>query len=182
MDRLAFMGESGSGKDFLTDILKNKGYKRISFSDSLKEIASSIYPWLEKDYPPFEKEQPLNIVTEYNQKITLTPREIWLKLNFLRDIDDNIFIRILENKLKTLDKVIISDIRTKGEYEFCLKNNFKVIYIDPIKKIYEPNDFDDYVRSKKGETEYYFLNKFDGELEFRMYLQNITKGIKDGNI
>lgn len=51
--KIAFMGISGSGKDFLANyLISNYGFIRLSFSDQLKKLANYIYPWMEKDYPP----------------------------------------------------------------------------------------------------------------------------------
>lgn len=46
--RIAFMGVSGSGKDYLSNyLINNYDFIRLSFSDQLKKLAHHIYPWLE---------------------------------------------------------------------------------------------------------------------------------------
>lgn len=170
---VAMTGISGSGKDYLVNYLvQEKGYIRVSFSDQLKELAHKIFPWFEIDYAPIVKETPLNIVTSMGEEIKLTPREIWLKLNFLRDIEDLLFIRMLEEKIERITdktpeaKIIISDIRPQIEWNWCKRNNIKCIYIEPSKLIYEPNDFDKVVHSYKESADFIFENKFNGIEDF----------------
>lgn len=43
--KIAFMGRSGSGKDFLANyLISNHDFIRLSFSDQLKKLANYIYP------------------------------------------------------------------------------------------------------------------------------------------
>lgn len=175
--KLAFTGIAGSGKDFLVNHLIKQGYTRVSFSDQLKKLATVIYPWLKKDYPPFEKEQPLNIILPSGEKITKTPREIWLHLNKLRDIEDGIFLRMLEAELNLLSvpNIVISDIRPKLEWDWCRKNGFTTIYIEPLKEIYKPNDFDKQVLVYKEQSDYIFENDFNGIEKFKKFIQTIKE-------
>lgn len=173
---IALTGISGSGKDYLVSYLVNElGYTRVSFSDQLKEIAHIIFPWFEKDYPPMIKEQPLNITTQTGEFIEFTPRQIWLKLNSLREIENFIFIRMLEDKIKSMDtnKIVISDIRPQIEWDWCRKMGFKTIYIEPLKNIYEPNDFDNQVLGYKEQADYVFENDFTGLNKFKKFIEGI---------
>jgi len=104
MNKIAIMGVSGSGKDYIVDIMKkNYGFCRVSFSDQLKKLSTMIYPWLNKDYSPDLKELPLNItIQETGEYITDTPRQIWLKLNKMRDIEDGLFVRMLSQETSLL--------------------------------------------------------------------------------
>jgi len=179
--KLALMGVSGAGKDYFAKyLIENYGYTRISFSDQLKRIASSIFDWLEEDYPPELKEKPLNVVTSLGEKITLSPREIWLKMNFLRDIEDGIFVRKLTEELKRLEKkgvenILISDIRTPPEYKWCRENGFTIIRIDADKTIHKEHDFDKQIYNFT--PDYVFKNNFNGVEEFKNFLKlnNIIK-------
>jgi hypothetical protein len=179
---IALTGISGSGKDYLVSYLVNElGYTRVSFSDQLKEISNMIYPWLEKDYPPIVKEQPLDVTTSIGEHITKTPRQIWLKLNMLRDIEDGIFIRMLEEKLVAMgspDKIVISDIRPQLEWDWCKKMGFTTIYIDPLKLIYEPNDFDKQVLTYKDQADYVFENDFKGLNKFIQFMKDVNENKK----
>jgi hypothetical protein len=175
--RIALTGISGAGKDYFGKALINEGYYRVSFSDQLKMIGSQIFNWLERDYEPEVKEKPLDIITSTGEKINFTPREIWLKLNKLRDIENGLFIRKLEEEMKLLrvEDILITDIRTKEEYDWCVRNDFKTIRIVPLKEvIHKTNDFDKQLDDVK--FMYEFENKFDGDtsefLEFIETLEN----------
>ncbi|EKF9085103.1 adenylate kinase, partial [Vibrio cholerae] len=104
--KIAFMGVSGSGKDFLARYLIDEhNFIRLSFSDQLKKLANHIYPWMEKDYSPEEKTLPINITLSTGESIKNTPRDIWLHLNKLREIEDRIFIRMLSEELTNLEEI-----------------------------------------------------------------------------
>ncbi|MCR9758528.1 adenylate kinase, partial [Vibrio parahaemolyticus] len=103
--KIAFMGISGSGKDFLASyLISNHNFIRLSFSDQLKRLANHIYPWMKKDYAPEEKTIPINITLSTGESINHSPRDIWISLNKLRKIEDKIFIRMLSEELKALEK------------------------------------------------------------------------------
>lgn len=176
--KIAFTGIAGSGKDFLVNYLvQEQGYTRVSFSDQLKKLSKLIYPWMEQDYPPFEKEQPLNITLSSGELITKTPREIWIHLNKLREIEDGLFLRMLQDELKSLntDKIVISDIRPKIEWDWCKNNGFTTIYIEPLKQLYEPNDFDKQVLLYKEQADFIFNNDFNGIEQFQQFIKEINE-------
>jgi len=165
--KIAFMGVSGSGKDYIVDVAKkNFEFTRFSFSDQLKKLGAKIYPWLESDYPPEEKEKSLNIkIPETGEVITKSPREIWLELNKMRNVEDNLFVRMLAHEiwLTQVDRLVISDIRTQNEYDWCVENDFTIIAIKGDAK-HPENSFDDWVRDMidMGEYDFEFTNEFDG--------------------
>lgn len=178
--KIAFTGISGSGKDYLVShLVKNYEFNRVSFSDQLKKLGTKIYPWLERDYPPIDKEKPLNLTLSSGEVITKSPREIWLKLNNLRNIENGIFVRMLGEQLKMLhvDNIVISDIRPQLEWDWCKKEGFTTVYIEPLKKIYEPNDFDSQVLPYKEQADYIFENDFNGLEKFDEFI----KGVLDEN-
>jgi len=177
MVKIAFMGVSGSGKDYIVDILKNEyGFVRFSFSDQLKKLGAKIYPWLKPDYPPEEKEKPLNLlIEETGEVITKTPREIWLSLNKLRDVENELFVRMLadEMSLVHVDNYVISDIRTQNEYDWCVDNGFQIVAIKGEAK-HPKNDFDNWVREtiSDGKYDYEFTNEFDGKEKIRTFIEH----------
>ncbi len=184
--KISLTGISGSGKDFLVSHLtKELNYTRMSFSDQLKKLAKLIYPWMEQDYPPLTKEQPLNLTLASGEIITDTPRQIWLKLNSLRDVEDGLFLRMLEEEINLLTNpnimtfisepnIVISDIRPQLEWDWCKKNEFTTIYIEPQKEIYTPNDFDKQVLTYKDKADYVFKNNFNGLDEFKEFIKSIS--------
>lgn len=190
--KIALMGISGAGKDyFVSHLVKEQNYIRLSFSDQLKKIASQIFDWFEKDYPPELKEKPLNIETELGEKITLSPREIWLKMNFLRDIENDLFVRKLLEEMNSLkrkyektiefgeipdfnpENIVISDIRTLPEYKMCKERGFKIIRIDAEKTIHNKHKFDEQIFD--FEPDYVFKNEFDGIEKFDKFIKNILE-------
>jgi len=180
--KIAFVGEAGAGKDFITEILTSDfNFVRVSFSDQLKKLGAKIYPWLKKDYSPKEKELPLNITIENGEKINLSPREIWLNLNCLRKNQNTLFISMLESELKNLlvEDIVISDIRTEEEYNWCRKNGFSVIYIKNENSIHEENSFDDYARSLENKCDYIFNNDTYGKDKFFKFFNEVKNDLKD---
>jgi len=173
--KIALTGISGSGKDFFTEhLVKQYGFKRYSFSDQLKIKASKVFDWLEVDYPPEVKENPLGITTSTGEVINLSPREIWLKMNFLRNIEDNLFISGLKQQMErdNLDKIIISDIRTENELEFCKKEKFTLIKIKPMKNvIHKKHSFDNQLIEYEDKF-IIFENNFNGVESFDLFLKN----------
>ena len=180
-NKIALTGVSGSGKDFFVEhMVKKYGFERVSFSDQLKKIATCIYPWMKEDYEPYEKERPLNLRIDEETVITKSPREIWLFLNKLREIDDNLFLRHAKKEIDEIlernGKVVISDIRPQIEFDYCKKNNFTIIYIEPMKNIYNMNDFDKQVLKYKKEADYVYENYFNGIEDFDQFINFIIKG------
>jgi dimeric dUTPase (all-alpha-NTP-PPase superfamily) len=126
---LVLTGEKFSGKDTLArGIIREFGFRRISFSDQLKTIANTVFPWLNLDYPSELKEVPLNI-----DGITLSPRQIWERMDFLREIDPHIYANRVKGILgaiaefydpsdeNAIRNLVITDLRTKEEYEMLVK-------------------------------------------------------------
>jgi len=189
--KIALTGRAGSGKDYFGEVLKEFNYKRFSFSDQLKKLANCIYPWMKKDYLPEEKEQKFTYETSIGEKIEIVPREVWLKLNFLRDIEDGIFVRMLNDEIEKYQKeiqkefefgslpnkkeIFISDLRTPIEYEYVKNNGFKIIKIISDKSIHKKHSFEDTIDT--FDVDYIFHNDFSGKEKIRKFI----KGILDEN-
>lgn len=176
--KIAIMGVSGSGKDFLVDVLKDEyDFVRFSFSDQLKKLGTMIYPWLEADYPPEVKELPLNItVPETGELITDSPRQIWLKLNKMRDVENELFVRMLAHQIELVraEKFVISDVRTQNEYDWCKKNGFTFVMVKAENPKHPVNSFDDWVRDIEtmGHYDYEFDNDFSGKEPIRRFIDS----------
>lgn len=178
MMKLAFMGVSGAGKDFIVDIAKEEyDCSRFSFSDQLKKLGAKIYPWLKADYSAEEKELPLNYtIPETGEVITDTPRQIWLKLNKLREVENELFVRMLAEQINvtSVDHYVISDVRTQNEYDWCKANGFIFVMIKAENPHHPENSFDDWVREieAKGLYDYEYNNTFDGKESIRTFLDS----------
>ncbi|MFQ2107886.1 adenylate kinase [Aeromonas media] len=177
--KVALMGVSGSGKDYLAKhLISEHGFIRFSFSDQLKKLAHYIYPWLDIDYQPETKTLPLNITLSTGEKILSSPRDIWLSLNSLRHIEEQIFIRMLSEEINTLNhacekNIIITDIRSTNELLWCKKNNFAIIYIEREGNDYEKYEIDKYVIENKSKSDYTFNNASCGTGAFDMFFQEV---------
>lgn len=179
--KIAFMGVSGSGKDFLANyLISNHGFIRLSFSDQLKKLANYIYPWMKKDYSPEEKMLPLNVSLPTGELICHSPRDIWLSLNSLRDIEEKIFIRMLSEELKILEdnskinkKIIITDIRSNAEFMWCKNNQFIIIHIERESNNYKEYDIDKHVIENKIKSDYHFSNNENGIDSFKRFFEEV---------
>ncbi|SPZ54541.1 Uncharacterised protein [Serratia quinivorans] len=179
--KIAFMGRSGSGKDFLANyLISNHDFIRLSFSDQLKKLANYIYPWMKKDYTPDEKMSPLNLALPTGDLISHSPREIWLSLDKLRGIEEKIFIRMLSEELKLLEddgesnkKIIITDIRSNEEFAWCKNNKFTIVHIERKNNNYKKYDIDKYVDENKSKSDYHFDNSTTGLGNFETFCKKV---------
>lgn len=149
MVRVALYGRSGVGKDYIVSkILEDNYTRRLSFSDQLKEITHNAFKdFMKYDYLPKDKEKPLNTKTSLGELITLSPRDIWLKMNFLREIESKIFIRMLDYELCSLENMgltdfVITDVRTPDECEYVLSKGFDLVQIVNKETLHKENEFD----------------------------------------
>lgn len=182
--KIAFMGVSGSGKDFLADyLISNHNFIRLSFSDQLKKLSKYIYPWMEEDYPPERKMLPLNITLSTGESIHHSPRDIWLNLNNLRNIEEKIFIRMLSDEIQLLEKtrnsennIIITDIRSNEEFLWCKENHFTIVHINRNDNNYETYDIDRHVIENKSKADYQFNNDTKGIIRFKSFFEKVLCG------
>ncbi|SNW62076.1 deoxynucleoside monophosphate kinase [Orpheovirus IHUMI-LCC2] len=142
MDIIAVVGFSGSGKDTFSDhLVKNHGYKKIAFSDKLKDIVSLLFNWdrqalsgttlegrkwrenvdhhwtkLLKDSPLFYNKQiaPENNEENNDVKVDITPRLILQKFGtelFRDKVHQYFWVYCLISSLEPGNKYVISDCR-----------------------------------------------------------------------
>jgi dephospho-CoA kinase len=109
MVRIAFSGRMTSGKttasNMVLDILPNT--VKLSFSTRLKELATELYGMVEKD-------RPLLL-------------ELGLKL---REVDPEVFVNVMKNRLVNNKNIVIDDLRLPNEYKMLKKNGFIIIRLD----------------------------------------------------
>lgn len=134
---------------------------------------------MEKDYPSEEKTLPLNISLSTGELISYSPRDIWLSLNKLREIEEKIFIRMLAEELKFLEsnntvnerRIIFTDIRSNEEFIWCKNNNFTIIYIERVANDYKKYEIDNHVIENKEKADYHFHNNTSGIDSFKLFFE-----------
>lgn len=121
-------GRKYSGKDTFASSIFPLGFTRLSFSDQLKRITNNIFPFVSLDYPQVDKDTKL-----FNNG-TLSPRDIWLKMNVVTEIDKNILVRSLEREMVEFNSsgrtlFCITDLRKPEEYQWVQAMGYPIIKI-----------------------------------------------------
>lgn len=108
-NKIIINGRAGSGKDAMADYLVKKyGFTKIAFADSIYEIANKYFNMEAKNR---------GLLQQIGEKF--------------RDIEPLIWVNIVINKAKQIDKVVISDCRRENEYiKTVIENNFLPIRIN----------------------------------------------------
>ena len=165
---IVLTGKKGAGKDTLASQVFDMGFARVSFSDQLKMICASLFPWMKNDYPPSEKDTKL-----FGD---LSPRDIWLKMSVLTEIDRDILVRATRKQMDSIpqDKnIIITDLRKPEEYEFVREMGYPIIRI----RDDNPNRREDAVEQWVDQFEVYrdfFNNKDeDSKVRFKKLIEEI---------
>ena len=153
---IVLTGRKFSGKDTLAKAIFPLGFRRVSFSDQLKHQCVKMFPWLDFDYPQGQKD------TKMFNNNTLSPRDIWLKMNVITEIEPNILVRSAEHEVYSgSGLVVITDLRKPEEYEWVKSKGY------PIIKIHDPKRPSDIVEDKLEEfidqivPDYIFVNNKD---------------------
>lgn len=173
------MGEYKSGKDYFCDhLVKTQGAVRLSFSDEVRHLATQLFPWLPFDISAEQKDVPF----KHKQNIhNLTPRQIWLTVGKVRDVDPFYFVdRFIERNDDILDQCfrkdnlyIITDFRTSNEWLFLLSTRIPVIKIERENRDgLIPSDFEEYVRNFNHYSSR-FVNRMNGVEEFDDYFRKL---------
>jgi ABC-type oligopeptide transport system ATPase subunit len=125
---IGLAGLSGSGKDTIADYLvKTKGYTKISFAETLKDVTSILFGWdrdlLEGTTTKSRKfrDQVDPFWAECFEDPNLTPRKVLQGLgDVLRSYHKDIFVNSVSKKVSEAIKtsnVVISDCRFLNEFE-----------------------------------------------------------------
>jgi hypothetical protein len=180
---IAFMGEYASGKDYLCQHLVDKyNAQRLSFSDEVRRLTQTIFPWMPFDFDPAVKDKPF---IHPSNPHGLTPRDIWLLVGKVRDVNPKHFVEQFarfnyENLIEAYEKpdrlYIITDFRTADEWDFIQKYQIPVIKIEREDRTgLVPSAFEDFVRRFK-EYDAIFTNNFNGTDEFDVFIKEFTNG------
>ena len=124
---IGICGLIGSGKDTVGEILvKEYGFTKLSFAGTLKDMTAVLFDWdremLEGTTPetraareiidPFWTEK---LGRDWSPRIGLQQMGTEIMRN---NLHDSIWIHTLENKIRKLDKVVITDCRFPNEIDF----------------------------------------------------------------
>ena len=141
---VAFVGRAGSGKDYQSNLLVEKGFKKMSFADALRKIAFTCFGL------NFEEGIGQYDYLKANDCITLTTQDKEeIKINFrtflellgtqgIRHYDNDFWVNCLIKDIKdsNVKKICISDLRFTNEFiklhNFAKDNDydFKCIFCD----------------------------------------------------
>ena len=148
---IGVVGFAGSGKDTLARQIIDYGYERFAFADTLKDMISIVFGWerelmegetLEsrewRETPDVWWEKKLNWYDEENMNMRslfprFTPRVAMQLIGtdlFRRHFNDNIWILSLENKIRNIEHVIISDCRFPNEIKMIKDKKGILIRVD----------------------------------------------------
>jgi adenylate kinase family enzyme len=103
--KIAILGKICSGKTTLANKLaEHFKLERIAFGDSVKKYTTEIFYMSYKDR---------KLIQDFAEK--------------MKEIDNDIWIKHLDKKIKDKNNIIIDDLRFKNEYTYLKKNNFVII-------------------------------------------------------
>ena len=151
---IGLVGFIGAGKGTVGELLRLHGYKQASFAGALKDTASVLFGWdralLEGDTVEsrvFREEKDEFWSSRFGYDFS--PR---LALQLLgteagRDVfHKDVWIYALENRIKKLPKVVITDTRFPNEIEFIRKNGGVIV---EVKRGDRPEWYDDALHTNK---------------------------------
>ena len=125
-------GLIGAGKDAAADVLVNEyGFTRLSFADSVKDVLVAVFGWDREmlEGSTEESRAARNEVDEWwstQLGYEVTPRNMMQKIGtdlFRKHFFKDIWVRSLENKLRDLGNIVISDVRFPNEIDMIRKND-----------------------------------------------------------
>jgi len=128
---IGICGLIGSGKDTVGEVLVNEfGFTKLSFAGTLKDMTAVLFDWdrnmLEGTTPETRAEREIldpfwteKLGRDWSPRIALQQMGTEVMRNHLHN---DIWILTLENKIRKLDKVVITDCRFPNEIEFVKKH------------------------------------------------------------
>jgi hypothetical protein len=136
---IGICGFESSGKDTVAEyLIKEYGFKRLSFASTIKDIVSIMFNWPRDKLEGLTKED-----REWREQIDpwwseslkmpyLSPRYVLRYFGtdlFRAHFHPNIWVKIIENKLNKYNNIVISDCRFKNEINMLLKYGGKIIQV-----------------------------------------------------
>lgn len=176
--KIAVSGMKRSGKDYCVDIVKSL-YKVevLSFSDHLKDICHDIFPWLQLDYEPEDKEKI--VFYGHVSGRHYTPRDIWTMMNIVVDIDPDVLVRKVDREIQhariseTVQHLVIKDLRPHNPSELycCERNGFDILFITSNDQPAITHKTEEGYENILNRAKWVFHNKKDGPDEFVNFLK-----------
>jgi hypothetical protein len=135
---IGLVGFIGCGKGTVADILvRDYGYQKFSYADALKDAVALLFCWprdlLEGDTDESRKfrETP---DAYWSKKLgyAVTPRHILQRFGTeaMRDnLDQNIWVHILERRIQGIENVVIPDTRFENEINFIRNSGGKIMWV-----------------------------------------------------
>jgi dephospho-CoA kinase len=172
--KLAITGKMGSGKTSIAKYLVEKyNFTKFSFADDVKLYATEIFD--------------INIKIKDRKLLQQFATK-------MKEIDENIWIKRLDNKIKDIDisdNIIIDDLRYPNEELYLKSKGFKILKLDidtelqnnRLKNTYI-NDFDMHIECKNHDSEiytkffyydFYYLININTEKNIYKYIDNLIK-------
>jgi dephospho-CoA kinase len=172
--KLAITGKMASGKTSIAKYLVEKyNFTKFSFADDVKLYATEIF--------------------DININMKIKDRKLLQQFaTKMKEIDENIWIKRLDNKIKDIsDNIIIDDLRYPNEELYLISNGFNILKLDidtelqnnRLKNTYI-NDFDIHIECKKHDSEkhtqsfyhdFYYLINTNTEKNIYKYIDNLIK-------
>ena len=139
--KIAITGKMCSGKSTIANFIQSQDnqYQIFSFGKKVKEVATDLF-----QMDPTKKDRTL--LTSIGTK--------------MREIDPDVWTKYIIHQTNDVDHCIIDDLRYQNEYEYLIKNDFKIIQLlvspelqeERIKKIY-PQNYQDHLNNRNHISE-----------------------------
>lgn len=132
----AFLGRKCSGKDTSAEILKNIldehgiTYHELAFADSIKKTLAAMFNVPEELFHDQLKKETKCILEKYS------PRELlcWYGDMMKERFGDDFFVtatkKVIEEKLKTVDVIIVTDLRFSTEAYYLIGAGATFVYLN----------------------------------------------------
>ena len=125
---IAIVGKKGSGKDTIGNIIKelDPEFQQYSFAMPIKKVITDVFG-IPNSQLEGRKEKETPIERWYNK----SPRDLMKYVGdaFKEKINKNIWIDILFDTIKDKEKVVITDLRFKNEYDKCREKGVFIIKV-----------------------------------------------------
>ena len=136
---IGICGFQSSGKDTIADLLiKEYGFKKLSFAGALKDVVSIIFGWPREKLEGLTKED-----REWREQIDcwwsktlemplLSPRYVLQYFGtdlFRNQWHPDIWVKVVENQLKNYENIVISDCRFENEINLILRYGGKIMNV-----------------------------------------------------